>query len=231
MRHYDLVNDWRMSAMPERLVRYFLAAFLAMAGAAGAAAQDQRLSLRVTSLSPAAIPNNLAEGHAASAPIGYTRFCAEHGHECAPSGPLTAMVRLDARRRAELERANTSVNASIEPATDLDHYGETERWTYPDDGRGDCEDYVLEKRRLLLNLGWPASVLLITVVRDQNGDGHAVLTVVSDHGDLVLDNQEEKILPWSETGYRYVKRQSQAHPARWVSLGDTGVPPVVGGGR
>lgn len=217
--------------MPERLVRYLLTAFLVMAGAAGAAAQDQRLSLRVTSLSPAAIPNNLAEGHATSAPIGYTRFCAEHAHECAPSGALTAAVRLDTRRRAELERANASVNSSVEPATDLEHFGETERWTYPDDGRGDCEDYVLEKRRLLLNLGWPASVLLITVVRDQNGDGHAVLTVVTDHGDLVLDNQEEKILPWSETGYLYVKRQSQANPARWVSLGDTGVPPVVGGGR
>ena len=225
--------------MPERLARFLLTALLLTAGICGAAAQvprqdprhDQRLSLRIASLSPAAIPDRLPEGHGSSAPIGYTRFCAENAHECAPSGPLTAMVRLDARRRAELERANTSVNAGIEPATDLDHYGETERWTYPDDGRGDCEDYVLEKRRLLLNLGWPASVLLITVVRDQNGDGHAVLTVVTEQGDLVLDNQEEKILPWSETGYRYVKRQSQANPARWVSLGDTGVPPVVGGGR
>jgi predicted transglutaminase-like cysteine proteinase len=106
-----------------------------------------------------------------------------------------------------------------------------ERWAYPDDGKGDCEDYVLAKRRALINLGWPASVLLITVVRDKEGDGHAVLTVVTDRGDVILDNQENEILPWQDTGYRYVKRQSQGDPTLWVSLGDTRSPPVVGGGR
>lgn len=217
--------------MLQRLVGFLLPAVILMTGVCGAAAQDARMNLRIASLSPSAIPDHLDEGHGTSAPIGYVRFCADHAHECAPSGLLAAAVRLDGRRRAELERANASVNESVEPATDLEHFGETERWSYPDDGRGDCEDYVLEKRRLLLNLGWPGSVLLITVVRDQNGDGHAVLTVVTEQGDLVLDNQEPKILPWSETGYRYVKRQSQADPGRWVSLGDTGVPPVVGGGR
>jgi len=61
---------------------------------------------------------------------------------------------------------------------------------------------------------------LITVVRDKKGDGHSVLTVRSDKGEFVLDNQETEILPWSDTGYRYVKRQSQSDPNVWVSLGD-----------
>jgi predicted transglutaminase-like cysteine proteinase len=60
----------------------------------------------------------------------------------------------------------------------------------------------------------------VTVVRDKDGDGHAVLTVTTDKGDYVLDNQTEKILLWSETGYGFVKRQSQSHPNVWVSLDD-----------
>ena len=95
-----------------------------------------------------------------------------------------------------------------------------ERWSYPNDGYGDCEDYVLLKRRMLMQAGWPRQALLITVVRDKRGDGHAVLTVKTDKGEFILDNQNEEILLWSETGYRFVKRQSQSDQNVWVSLGD-----------
>ena len=104
--------------------------------------------------------------------------------------------------------------------TDLEHWGVVERWSYPDDGYGDCEDYVLLKRRMLIQAGWPRQALLITVVRDKRGDGHAVLTVKTDKGEFILDNQHEEILLWSETSYRFVKRQSQTDPNVWVSLGD-----------
>ncbi|MFG1479487.1 transglutaminase-like cysteine peptidase [Xanthobacter sp. V4C-4] len=219
--------------MPKRLPRTLLQIVLPLAllsaGLSGASAQEQRFA----NLAPAFAPRHLADGRATTAPAGYLRFCAEHPRDCAPSGPAVAFVRLDAQREAELDRVNRGVNARIQPVTDLEHYGEAERWAYPDDGKGDCEDYVLEKRRTLLNLGWPGSALLITVVRDHAGDGHAVLTVVTDRGDLILDNQEDDILSWKDTGYRYVKRQSQAGAAAWVSLGETLVPPppVVGGGR
>jgi len=93
-------------------------------------------------------------------------------------------------------------------------------WNYPDDGYGDCEDYVLQKRKMLMQAGWPREALLITVVRDKNNDGHAVLTVKSDKGEYVLDNQTDDIVLWSDTGYRFVKRQSQSDPNQWVSLGD-----------
>lgn len=213
--------------MPQRLLSLLLLLFLLPAGAFGAAAQEARFA----NLSPAFAPRHLADGRPTSAPVGFVRFCAEHAHECMPTGFAVPMFRLDAQRQAELEHVNRSVNESIEPVTDLDHYGETERWAYPDDGQGDCEDYVLEKRRMLMNLGWPASVLLITVVRDREGNGHAVLTVSTDKGDLILDNQESEIVSWKDTGYRFVKRQSQANPGEWVSLGETRVPPVVGAGR
>ncbi len=53
---------------------------------------------------------------------------------------------------------------------------------------GDCEDIALLKRRDLIEKGWPVGALLMTVVRQANGEGHAVLTVLTDRGDLVLDN-------------------------------------------
>jgi predicted transglutaminase-like cysteine proteinase len=120
----------------------------------------------------------------------------------------------------DLTRINRWVNSKIKPLTDMEHWGVVERWSYPDDGYGDCEDYVLLKRRMLIQAGWPRQALLITVVRDNRGDGHAVLTVKTDKGEFILDNQHEEILLWSETTYRFVKRQSQNDPNIWVSLGD-----------
>ncbi len=187
--------------------------------------------LRFASLTAAFAPRHLPEGSASIAPRGYVRFCQQHDAECQPSGNIVAAIRLEPHHRAELERINHAYNVAIEPVTDLEQYGETDRWTYADSGKGDCEDYVLEKRRALIQLGWPASVLLITVVRDHNGDGHAVLTVVTDQGDLILDNQDERILSWKETGYRFVKRQSRLDPSSWVSLGERIVPQVVGSRR
>jgi predicted transglutaminase-like cysteine proteinase len=79
---------------------------------------------------------------------------------------------------------------------------------------------VLLKRRMLIQAGWPREALLITVVRDRKDEGHAVLTVKTDRGEYILDNQIEDLLPWFKTGYRFVKRQSQSDPNVWVSLGD-----------
>jgi predicted transglutaminase-like cysteine proteinase len=93
-----------------------------------------------------------------------------------------------------------------------------DRWSYPDDGYGDCEDYVLLKRRMLIQSGWPREALLVTVARNEKDKGHAVLTVTTDKGDYILDNQNKNILLWSETRYQFVKRQSQADSNVWVSL-------------
>jgi predicted transglutaminase-like cysteine proteinase len=161
-----------------------------------------------------------AVGDITRPPIGWVEFCAEHASECkvTPSEPRNVVLTL--RLWRDLARINQAVNGNIKPMTDLEHYGVVEKWAYPDDGYGDCEDYVLLKRRMLMEAGWPREALLITVVRETSGDGHAVLTVRTDRGDFVLDNQNEAIVLWSESGYRFVKRQSQSDPNVWVSLGD-----------
>jgi len=89
----------------------------------------------------------------------------------------------------------------------------------------------LEKRRVLMQAGWPREALLMTVVRDHNGNGHAVLTVKTDRGEYILDNQTNDISLWSDTGYRFVKRQSQSDPNVWVSLGEPRAAPSTASSR
>jgi predicted transglutaminase-like cysteine proteinase len=161
-------------------------------------------------------------GAEATSPIGWVEFCQqpEHRTDCA-APPLKAVdADLDEKRWRDLLAINARVNRDIEAVTDMDHWGLAEKWSYPTDGKGDCEDYVLEKRKRLMAIGFPRQSLLITVVRDRKGDGHAVLMVRTDRGDFVLDNQEQKVKLWTETGYKFVKRQSQENPNRWVSLGN-----------
>jgi predicted transglutaminase-like cysteine proteinase len=181
-------------------------------------------AMAAVSLSPAQAANErplfIAVGNVARPPIGWTDFCVQLPREC-DGRPLEARdVVLSQKAWKDLERINKWVNDTIKPMTDMDHWGVIERWSYPDDGYGDCEDYVLLKRRMLMQAGWPRQALLITVVRDTKGEGHAVLTVKTDKGEFILDNQEEQILLWSETSYRFVKRQSQTDQNVWVSLGD-----------
>ena len=152
-------------------------------------------------------------------PPGWADFCAREPTECAGPATTPRDIALSWEGWTDLVRVNNWVNETIKPLTDIEHWGVVERWSYPDDGYGDCEDYVLLKRRMLMQLGWPREALLVTVVRNQKNQGHAVLTVTTDKGDYVLDNQNRNILLWSETGYRFIKRQSQANPNVWVSLG------------
>lgn len=151
------------------------------------------------------------------APAGYLRFCREEPHECQPRPYQVQLMPLVHERWEELVTVNELVNKMVRPVSDFELYGELERWTMPT-GKGDCEDYVLLKRRLLMKRGWPSSVLLITVVKDEKGEGHAVLTVRTDRGDVVLDNKTNDIHLWSSTGYQFFKWQSPRDPKEWFSL-------------
>jgi predicted transglutaminase-like cysteine proteinase len=165
-------------------------------------------------------PLFVSTGDASRAPIGWIEFCSDNRRECATGPSQPRDVVLTTKAWKDLARINKWVNDSIQPITDQDHWGVVEKWSYPDDGKGDCEDYVLLKRRMLMQAGWPREALLITVVRERYGDGHAVLTVKTDKGEFILDNQVQDILLWSDTSYRFVKRQSQHDQNMWISLGD-----------
>ena len=169
-----------------------------------------------------------AVGDTTRAPIGWVEFCIEYKSECATRASAPRDIVLTAKTWDDLVKVNNWVNDSIKPMTDVEHWGAVERWNFPDDGIGDCEDYVLLKRKMLMQAGWPREALLITVVRDKKGEGHAVLTVKTNRGEFILDNQETDVLAWNKTGYKFVKRQSQSDQNLWVALGEPrGAPATV----
>ena len=152
-------------------------------------------------------------------PIGHYEFCQTYGGECAAQSN-GERVKLSRKLWSNVVQINDAVNVMVRPRTDQQMWGREELWSYPVNGQGDCEDYVLEKRRQLMALGVPASALLITVVLQPNGDGHAVLTMATDLGDFVLDNLESRVLAWNETEYRFLKRQSVRNSRQWVTIKD-----------
>lgn len=154
-------------------------------------------------------------------PIGWVQFCQTYAKECdtRPSAPRDVVLSQQAWN--DLKRVNLWANHKIKPETDMDHYGMIQWWRYPDDGAGACHSYALLKRRMLMDAGWPRQALLMTIVHEANGEGHAVLTVRTDRGEFILDNLTDDIRLWSKTPYRYYKRQSQEDPNVWVWLADT----------
>lgn len=191
-------------------------------------------SKSIKSAAPAATHLAMVEGQAARPPIGYIGFCLRNRQDCEPAADITTAsagtvstqnlpaVALTATKWAELNEVNSYFNKTVRPVNDIDLVQKIEWWSYAINSAGDCEDYVLEKRRALIARGWPADALLITVVRQWNGEGHAVLTVVTDKGDLVLDNMAMGIVSFDKAPYSWLMRQSRQHPMHWVKLNGEG---------
>jgi len=150
-------------------------------------------------------------------PYGFVQFCERTPAECQPGPQEDQRFSATSERLNELDAVNRAVNREVEPTTDIDVYGQTEYWTLPST-RGDCEDYALLKRKRLIARGWPASSLLLTVVRDEKGEGHAVLTARTLQGDFILDNKTDEVRVWYRTSYEFVMRQSYLNPRIWMSL-------------
>jgi predicted transglutaminase-like cysteine proteinase len=188
------------------------AAFLALIIAPGAA-----FALDTASTQPEPQQNFATEYGKALPPVGFVKFCASNPADCQPVGGRPNRLAMEPGRWNLLYQVNTYVNGKVTPVSDQDLYGEPEHWAYPTDA-GDCEDYLLLKKRYLEGLGFPPEALLITVVLDEKKEGHAVLTVTTAGGDFVLDNRRNEILRWSDTHYTYLKRQSPSDPRQWVAL-------------
>lgn len=162
---------------------------------------------------------DMAVGGPTLVPYGWFDFCSRHPEECKvkPLPPKT--VQSTSANLELLDRVNRSANAAITPVGNLAHWGTTlDHWDYPTDGKGDCKVYALFKRKLLIEAGLPRQALLMTIVRDLAGEGHTVLTVRTDRGDVILDNLTDAIRPWDATGYKYLKRQAETDPNVWLDL-------------
>jgi predicted transglutaminase-like cysteine proteinase len=151
-----------------------------------------------------------AAGAPVDMPLGYSLHCLGHPDDCTPGG-TSIVLRTDALMD-DLRIVNSSVNAEIIPTMGL----ENAVWQV-DPKHGNCHDYALTKRQHLIQLGLPPSALHLAYAKTQTGEGHAVLLVVTDQGELVLDNLAGRILPKSQTGLRFISA-STANPLQWVAI-------------
>jgi len=126
----------------------------------------------------------------------WVEFCASNPGECATVASTPRDVVLTPRAFKDLASVNRYVN---KPSADdrLEHWGTIENGPTRRRLRR-LRDYVLQKRRLLLQAGWPREALLITscaTARTRARGAHGQ----DDRGEYILDNQAEDILPWFET--------------------------------
>ncbi|WP_298912350.1 transglutaminase-like cysteine peptidase [uncultured Roseobacter sp.] len=150
-----------------------------------------------------------------NAPAGFTGICAKYNWVCAQS----ASSNLSANETLRLAKAiNRQVNRQVRQIDDQAQYGREELWTLPTARGGDCEDLVLLKKKMLLERGVPSEDLLIATVLDHKLRSHAVLVLRTASGDLVLDSLKNKIVPWKQTGYTFLKLQNPNSLNQWQAV-------------
>jgi predicted transglutaminase-like cysteine proteinase len=160
----------------------------------------------IASLGLAGAPVQAAS--AVHAPLGYQLMCLRSPASCRGGG--APAIALDAPTMAALKKVNSRVNGTMKPRSDRG----ADVWDANATAAGDCEDYVLAKRRLLIAAGLPPSALRIAYVKTRSGEGHAILLVETRGAALVLDNLTHAIRPLSQTGYRVIST-SGANPRQW----------------
>ncbi len=170
--------------------------------------------------------HTLTEAGTARPVAAWVRFCDRFPGECVVDTGEAELITLTPEIWKTVVSVNRKINTDIKPITDKDQWRVVDSWDFPTTGKGDCEDYQLLKRKVLVERGLPRRALRMTVVIDETGEGHAVLTVRTDRGDFILDNKTSAVLPWHDTGYVYVKREGHDSLA-WVSLGGVTTSPVA----
>jgi predicted transglutaminase-like cysteine proteinase len=208
----NLSGGTKRSALKTALIGIALATLACFASSASAQA-----------LLPARATDRIQVVGPAGSTQAWIDFCQRYPDECRVDLSQPARISLNSQVWAALTQVNERVNSSILAVTDQDHWGVLDRWDYPDDGLGDCEDIQLLKRKLLVEAGLPQRALRMTAVSDEQGQGHAVLMILTDQGDFILDNKRNAVLPWWRTGYIFIKREGTSGKA-WIALEDYAAP-------
>ena len=171
-------------------------------------------SLAAPAVAQSLEPTQPAARRLVDAPPGFQDSCRRYQWFCnnrtAGARPINQADLLDLARKI-----NRRVNRSVSPLSDPENYGVADYWTLPANGNGDCEDFVLQKYKLLLDAGVDSRDLSIAVVLDRKGNNHAVLVLRHSSGDLVLDSLSRRIRPWNRTGYTFLAMQSGDDKTRW----------------
>lgn len=202
-----------MASVRVRRLTIWIGLLLPMAGCA-----DTSDAPAITPAPPVRHEAYMPTGQAVPPPQGFKMLCLRDPSECSGGTNAPRRLTLTRQRSQELEAVNAYVNGFPE-TTDEANYNQIEYWTAADRVRGgDCEDLALEKRKLLVERGWPEEDLLLATVTTAPGESHVVLIAVTDQGELVLDNKNWAVIPWGYAPFTWEKRQSRERPAVWVEL-------------
>ena len=160
------------------------------------------------------------EGRRVSAPFAQVVFCDKTPGECAVSTKPVA-VGYSLTTVAQLVIVNRQVNHFITPRPDPN----LDTWSlFPE--AGDCEDYALTKRHILVSQGWPASALRLAIgATDEKG--HLVLVARTTEGDFVLDNRSDAVMPWASFYMQWMSVSSSTDPHVWYEVPPSGYTPLL----
>jgi predicted transglutaminase-like cysteine proteinase len=171
------------------------------------------LAQTVSTAAPSGEPH-MHTGRPTLAPMAFIVFCQKMPSRCEPPASIET-VTLTPEKRAQLQSVHREVNSTIRFKSDPPNV----ELPWREGAKvGDCDDYAMTKRGRLLDLGWPMSALLLAVAAVPTGEYHLVLVVVTDVGDLVLDNLRAEPVPWHVLPYRWIKRSTPKDPQAWVEL-------------
>ncbi|WP_224004124.1 transglutaminase-like cysteine peptidase [Aureimonas sp. SA4125] len=159
---------------------------------------------------PYAVTKWIGQGRPALAPFSYIQFCVNNPDDCRSSTP--AVLKWTKENREMVAETNRRVNRSIRPKREAKDVWQA------DAASGDCEDFALTKRRKLLAQGVPSSALRLAVAHTPSGEGHAVLLVSTNDGDIVLDNRNNSLRSWRKTDLTWEKIASRENPRIWHSV-------------
>jgi len=124
-------------------------------------------------------------------------------------------------QREQMERVNIAVNRLVKYTDDAKAFRARDHWATPLETLsrgGDCEDYAILKFVTLLDLGFDADQLRVTIVRNRARNiMHAVLAVKLDGKTFILDNLNNHAV---EHHYvlKYVPLYSASLDGQWVHI-------------
>lgn len=188
---------------------FSLCTVLAVATALPLAAQADPGGLARSTPAVEPVPH-IAADRTTLAPFSYIRFCHNNPEDC--RGGVEATIAWDAEAKIRVWGLNRQVNRQIRPQHDR-----ADVWS-AGVAAGDCEDFALTKRQMLVRAGFPASALRMAVARVKGGEGHAVLVVRTSQGDFVLDNRHDRLSEWHQTDLTWLKIASAENPRIWYAM-------------
>lgn len=115
-------------------------------------------------------------------------------------------------------RVNRYLNWYLEYQSDIDHYGKRDYWTYPHDGRGDCEDFSIAKKAELCKTELKKHKIpsFLATCWTRQGRHHVVVLVDTDRGTFCMDNRYESVWHYQDLPYKWDKRQWT--DGKWYSI-------------